>query len=217
MENRLRCSDIEVIPHRAEVFKLLGVQEGTSAYELYAEEYAEMEGQLKAAFQPHSVFCFGNMPEELATEEVPAGIPVVFSIMTVGEGISRYSTQLFEDGDYVKGMIADAAGGAALFELERQAMQLLKEECAHRHLGIRKRLEAPTDIPMDAQKVIFEICKAQETGMRLSESNMLIPVKSSAQILVLTEDESVFRAQHDCSRCSAVNCRLRKTAVSEKE
>ena len=48
---------------------------------------------------------------------------------------------------------------------EKEAMELLKKECAARHLGIRERLEAPGDVPMEMQKRIYEACEAEKIGM----------------------------------------------------
>lgn len=142
----------------------------------------------------------------------------MFVLFTEGGGISDYSTRMFEQGDYVKGMMADATAGSYLFNLDRLVMERLRQVCAERGVGILHRMDAPKDFPMEAQKIIFEKCRAEEMlGMRISSGFMFDPVKSSGLIFVLSDDPEVFRAQHDCSKCDAVNCRMRKTGRNEEK
>lgn len=211
MNDLVRYSDFRVEPSRPEVMNLMECYEQSPVYEQMTEEYEEIKETLISRGNPQALFCFCEMPEGFEAIGVPAGAPVVFSLITEGPEISRYSTEMFAKGDYVKGMIADAVAGSYLFQLEKQAMERLRRECAKRHVGIVRRLEAPANIPMEAQMVIFEKCRAkEELGMGISSGYMFDPVKSSGQIFVLSEDEALFRAQHDCRTCTAVNCKMRK-------
>lgn len=214
MKEIIRFSDIRVSVSRSDVLKLMECGEDNPIYEEVVEEYEELKDALYSLGKPQALFCFDRISEEWAMEKLPAGTPVIFSLLTEGGGISARSTGFFKEGDYLKGMLADAYAGAYLFALEKEAMELLKKECAARHLGIRERLEAPGDVPMEMQKRIYEACEAEKIGMGISSGYMFDPVKSSGQILVLTEDEQVFKAQHDCTKCTAVNCKMRKTPVS---
>ena len=78
-------------------------------------------------------------------------------------------------------------------------------------MGIEKRLEAPKDIPLEMQKLIWEKTRAEQLcGIQLTSGYMLSPVKSSAFIYILTEDEEVFHYQHDCRNCEKYDCKMRK-------
>lgn len=205
MENIIKYSDFEVEISTSEVMNLLQCDRENPCYEEFQAEYEEIKEELISLGKPQALFCFDQMPE--------TGEAAVFVLITEGSGMSRYSTEMFEQGDYVKGMIADAAAGSYLFELEKQALECLKEECAKRGVGIIKRLEAPVDMPMEMQQIIFEKCRAkEELGMKISSGFMFDPVKSSGIIFLLSEDTDVFRAQHDCSKCTAVNCKMRKVS-----
>ncbi len=108
-------------------------------------------------------------------------------------------------------MLIDAMADACLFAMDHEIQAVLKEECARRKIGIVSRLEAPNDIPMIAQKTAFDALKADETlGIAISPSYMYDPVKTSCQVMQVTADESVFRAQHNCRKCGAKNCNMRK-------
>ena len=79
----------------------------------------------------------------------------------------------------MKGMLADAMADTLLFEVEHQLMAELKEIAAEWKVGVKARLEAPADLPMEAQKEILEHTKAEEFGISLSGGYMFPAVKSS--------------------------------------
>lgn len=120
---------------------------------------------------------------------------------------------MFQQGDYLKGMLIDAMADSFLFQMEDALQDVLREECANRKAGIKKRLEAPHDIPMEMQQVMHRQIRAEEMlGIGITSGYMFDPVKTSCLILVLTDDEKEFRMQHDCRKCSALHCKLRKVA-----
>lgn len=211
MEEILKYSDFGVEVSAPEVMQLLGCSPDNALYEEMMEEYEEIREELTSLGNPQALIYFGEMSGSIATKEVPEGAPVVYLLVTEGREISRYSTRMFEEGDYVKGMIADAFSGNYLFELEKQVLKILRMECAKRGVGILARMEAPVNLPMEAQKVIFDTCRAkEELGMDITCGYMFDPVKTSALIFKLSEDPDVFKAQHDCSKCAMKNCVMRK-------
>ncbi len=104
----------------------------------------------------------------------------------------------------------NAMADTYLFQLDDILQIIIREKCASRHLGIAMRLEAPETLPMSAQKCIFdEINMCEELPMKITNGFMFTTIKTMSHILVLSEDDSVFHTQHDCSICSVVNCKLR--------
>ena len=79
-----------------------------------------------------------------------------------------------------------------------------------RRMGISRRLEAPQDISMETQKVIYEMTGAKEKcGMGISSGYMLDPVKSNAVLYILTDDQETFMYQHNCRNCNRYDCKGR--------
>lgn len=77
-------------------------------------------------------------------------------------------------------------------------------------MGICSRLEAPRDIPMEVQELIFEKTKAGERcGMRISSGYMLEPMKSNAVLYILTSDQNIFSYGHNCRKCDQLTCKSR--------
>ena len=161
--------ELKVEIRQSEVFHQIDCYEGSDLYEEVLEEYREMEAQMYALCEPVLLMEYGVVGPELACEGVPEGTPVLMVLTSIGRGISEYSTRCFRSGDYLKGMLADAMADSALFSLGKEIVPYLREECGMRKMGISRRLEAPHDVSMEAQKVIFDVTGAREKcGMNIS-------------------------------------------------
>lgn len=184
--------NMDEVLHRIDCYKDSGI------YEEVIGEYLEMEDEMYTLCKPVFLMEYGIIGPELAQAEIPEGTPALMVIYSIGRGISDYSTNAFKEGDYLKGMLADAIADSALFSLEKAYAPYLKEACAKRRMGISRRLEAPRDISMPAQKIIFEKTKARERcGMNITSGYMLDPVKSNAVLYVLSKDQDLFLQRHN--------------------
>lgn len=195
------------------VLQLLDCKEDNPIYEEVEEEYEELEELVYGKIESHALIKFDTVPEEIAKQADLTEQQAAYVLTTVGGEVSAYSTEMFRQGDYLRGMLIDAMADSYLFQMEDALKDVLREECASRKAGIKKRLEAPHDIPMEMQQVMHRQIRAEELlGIGITSGFMFDPVKTSCLILILTDDEKEFRMQHDCRKCSAVHCKLRKVA-----
>ena len=202
--------ELKVEISQSDVFHQIDCYEDSDLYEEVLEEYQEIEAQMYALCEPVFLMEYGVIGPELAREGIPEGSPVLMVITSIGRGISEYSTRCFAEGDYLKGMLADAMADSALFSLEKEIVPYLREACGVRRMGISRRLEAPQDISMEAQKVIYEMTGAGERcGMSISSGYMLDPIKSNAVLYMLTDDLEIFMYQHNCRNCKQYDCKGR--------
>lgn len=115
-------------------------------------------------------------------------------------------------------MLCDAIADEALFSLEGRMVEKLQEICREHKVGILKRLEAPHDIPVEVQKAAWDQLELEKRfGIEISSGFMYNPVKTSCQVFVLTEDENVFKAHHDCRKCPNINCKRRSIPATAVE
>lgn len=202
--------DLKVTINMDEVLHRIDCHKDSDIYEEIVEEYREIEAEMYALCEPVFLLECGEIGPELAVEGVQEGTPVLMTLFSIGGKLSQYSTRAFTEGDYVKGMLADAIADAALFSLKKEIIPYLKEACGERKMGISRRLEAPQDIPIQAQKVVWEQTKAYERcGIGITSGYMLDPVKSHAEIYVLSKDQELFFHQHNCRKCSRFDCKGR--------
>lgn len=192
------------------VFKTINCYEDSPVYEDILETYEEIYDEMYGLVEPVAVLGFGIMPESIATAKYKAGTPVLYMVSSVGDGLKQQSSKGFTEGDYVKGMLCDAMADAALFSLEDQLQEKLKEICEEHKMGVLARLEAPHDISMETQKEAWEHLELKKRfDIGISSGYMFDPVKTSCQLFILTEDTSLFKAEHDCRKCPKFNCPLR--------
>lgn len=193
-----------------QVMHLLDCSKDNPVYEEFQEEYEAMYEEMLALAKPVGILGVGALSEAAASDEYPVGTKVIYAVTSIGDGMKQSSTFGFAQGDYVRGMLCDAMADSALFSLEVSMLDRLREVCAEHGVGILKRLEAPHDISMEVQREAWEYLQLKERfGIDISCGYMFDPVKTSCQVFVLTDKQDVFRAQHDCRKCSNHNCKFR--------
>ena len=196
------------------VLRKIDCYEESPIYEEVIEEYKEILEEMYSLCEPVFLMEKSVLGSELEEEGLPEGTEVFMVIYSIGRGMSDYSTKSFAKGDYLKGILADAMADSALFSMEKEFEPLLKEACANHQRGISKRLTVPSDISIKAQKVAWEVTKAQEVcGIGITSGYMLNPVKSNSILYVLTEEKEIFRHQHDCRNCKNYHCKMRHVSA----
>lgn len=191
------------------VFRLLHCYPDSPVYEDMEEAYDEILGEMTALCRPEGVMALGSIPGQYTEDHKDR--EAVHVLVTVGSKMSEYSTRAFAEGEYVKGMLADAMADAALFSLEADIQRELRDACVLWKKGVQRRLEAPHDIPMEIQLEVLKQTDAKTLlGIEISEGYMFRPVKTACHIYQLTDDSSVFKAQHNCRKCDNYTCMMRK-------
>lgn len=216
MENFYELHNLKFKIQKESVLKAMDCYEDSPVYEEVVDTYEEIYEDMLSLVEPVGILGFGTLPESVATEKYKAGTPVVYMVMSIGNGIKEESTKAFQEGDYVKGMLTDAMADDALFSMEEQVLARLKEVCREHNVGVLARLEAPHDISMESQKTAWEHLELKRRfGIDISTGFMFDPVKTSCQVFILTEDADSFKAQHDCRKCPNIHCRLRNIPDTE--
>ena len=136
MENFYEIDHLVPKLDRDSVLKAMDCYEDSPVYEEVVDEYEEIcEDMLKLA-EPVGILGFGTLSESIETKQYKAGTPVIYAVLSIGDGIKQCSTKAFQEGDYVKGMLCDAIADDLLFSLEGRMMEKLKESCAEHKMGI---------------------------------------------------------------------------------
>lgn len=203
--------DIEVC--RDNVFALIDCYEDSAIYEEVIDEYEEMLPKAYEKIDPVGLLEFGDV-ECFDLEEYGENITqAIYCITSVGRKLSEWSSQMFAEGNYLGGMLADAIADDYLFQMDHRLQEPLVAMCKEKKYGVLRRLEAPQDIPMMAQKKALEVTRGGELAkIRVLESYMYDPVKTTCQIYLLEENSSMFRIHHDCSKCPNINCKVRNVS-----
>ena len=217
-----KITDFEITMDQDNVFLLMECSKDSKIYPQVVEEFEEILEESYEKIEPVALLAIGNLGE---FEDKIKGIPKdrnegvlqgIVVIQSIGSGMSEWSTQLFKEGDYLKGMLVDAMADDYLFQMSTYLKPFIVEMCLEGNWGVDRRLEAPHDIPMDIQKKAWELTNAKElAGIDIKKSFMYDPVKSTCNVFLLKENSKVFNVAHNCSTCPNLNCKLRKTGSFE--
>lgn len=206
MEKIKVLRDFHPFIDREKVFRQLNCYPDSPVYEEMEESFDEIKDEMLKLCKPVGVLSLGRIPADYFQQEREA----VYVLVTIGQEISDRSTQKFAEGDYVQGMLIDAIADSVLFSLEDDIQRELRDACAGWKKGVSRRLEAPQDISMDIQKEALRQTNGEELlGLELSSGYMFRPIKTSSQIYLTTDNEKIFKAQHNCRTCPNINCQHR--------
>ena len=210
MEDYRLLKDLSVRIDRDQVLRQIDCYEDSPVYEQVLEEYEDHIEELKALAEPCGIIGITNLPEDIRARGESPCAPVIYSVVSVGNALKDRSTQAFAAGDYVLGMMIDAVADSALFSLEEGMIRQLRAFCKEHHVGIRRRIEAPYDIPMKVQKAAHDFLKTEERlGIGITTGYMFDPVKTACQVFILSDNEREFQAVHDCRHCPNLTCKQR--------
>lgn len=203
--------DIEIC--RENVFTLIDCYEDSAIYEEVVDEYEEMLPEAYKLIEPVALLEFGDVDGFDLSEYGKDIWQALYCITSVGGKLSAWSSQLFAEGNYLGGMLADAMADDYLFQMDHHLQEPIISMCKEKGCGVSRRLEAPQDIPMWAQKKALKVTNGEElTQIRVLESFMYNPVKTTCQIYLTEANSSMYRIHHNCSKCPNVNCKMRNIA-----
>lgn len=133
-------------------------------------------------------------------------------VATIGNSLERLARQLMNEDDYLKGYIMDAVASEAVESvcdlLEEQLALKVKEE----EFNITNRYSPGyCNWHVSEQKILFTLLPENPCGISLTESSLMIPVKSVSGII--GAGTKVKRADYNCSFCGIENCYKKKEGV----
>lgn len=191
----MEITAFDIKPNKETVLLQVGCRKESETYKTVSRYFDEILETAMGTIEPYAAAFVEGMR--------------AYCILTAGGGISDFSKSLFDSGEAMKGLLADAIADEYLFEMDKILSEKIKLEGAKRGFGVKARLDAPKDFPLSEQQLILE--KVKTDRVTVTDAFMLEPVKSMVYILELTDDKNIFNAQHDCSKCQSKNC-PRRTA-----
>ncbi len=195
----MKHTDFQINISKEEVLRLLNWNQ-TKMKALLEQELDEMLSEAYERLQAEAFLGFGKYNSQGA----------LYVITTVGEALSGWSDELFQTGDCVRGMLADAIADHCLFQMDRQLKKPLLRLCRKRGSGIAARLEAPVNAPMEIQRDALLASGAMESGIEITEGLMYRPAKTLCQVFLLCSDKNQFFWEHNCTACPDTSCRMRR-------
>lgn len=136
---------------------------------------------------------------------------IAFAIGTIGPELEQRVGQLFGQGLMAKAHILDAFGSAAVESLAREVERMVRNYAEESGTNVGPRF-APGHgrWSIQWQTAVFNAVPAQQIGVRLSESCMMIPEKSFSFCFGLGRKVKPTVPRDNCRSCSARDCAYRR-------
>ena len=217
----IKITEFDIQFCRENVLMLIDCNEACEVYDEVVAEYEEMLSKAYQKIKPLALLAFGGSKGVEIAAEKDISDTILYTLVSIGSGLSEWSTALFGVGNFLGGMIADAMADDYLYQMGHHLKQPILNLCKERGVGVVKGLHIPDDIPMSAQRKIWEVTDADQLGgVKILDSFMYNPVKTLGQIYLLKEDSDIFDIRHNCSTCLNKDCKLREEgtiAISVKD
>lgn len=127
---------------------------------------------------------------------------VAVTLCTVGEGPEQRVGYYLSQGNPVRGVMLDEACNAALKLLGRKARELILAVAMDNGINAGLPLwPGHDDWPLEQQKVIFDLLQADKMGIRLTDSYIMLPLKTISMIIGL--GKSVPTEGTQCDYCAS--------------
>lgn len=167
-------------------------------YGLFKKSGFTQSGQLKVRNQIFSL-------DKIVYNALKKSSHVAFFIATAGDRIEKYAKELLSDGHSLEGLIVDLIGseiaeiGAELIHQQITAdMDTMEMNTTNRYSP------GYCGWPVSDQQQLFSLMQNATCGVRLTDSSLMLPVKSVSGIVGVGK-EVKYRA-YSCARCDAKFC-----------
>jgi hypothetical protein len=138
-------------------------------------------------------------------------------VSTVGEDMDRWSRALFAEGDPLAGLIADTIGSVAVDAVAAWLAERIAEQAGAERLQVTNHYSPGyCDWHVAEQRRLFSLLPSGFCGVRLTESALMVPLKSISGVIGL--GETARKLEYNCKACDLDECiyrnaRMRKEAA----
>ena len=120
----------------------------------------------------------------LVARALAGATQVYLAVCTIGPALEERMDALFAAGDPVRAMALDGAGTAALGEVSGTVVARLRADASARGLGAGMRASPGQEgWPIEQQRVFFSLITAEEIGVCLTKSCLMLPRKTVSFVI----------------------------------
>lgn len=136
--------------------------------------------------------------------------------LTIGEAMETKSKELFKSGDLVSGYIYDAVASIAAETCADALHEHIKEKMLLKNQKVTNRYSPGyCNWKVDEQHLLFSLLPQNFCGISLTESALMMPIKSISGIIGI--GEKVKYSEYSCSDCNIKDCTYRTITERKKQ
>ena len=141
----------------------------------------------------------------------PQAKALVLAVATIGPGLEAKVTECFRQGQRLGGLILDAMGTSSTENLRFAIRSIIGKEAEKRGCTVSSPVSpGGAGWPLTEQFKLFKLLPAEEIGVHLTETAMMVPRKSTSMVFGLGQNMPVWSATERCDMCpNGQNCPYR--------
>lgn len=140
------------------------------------------------------------------------------AVCTIGPGLEREVSDCFGRGEALRGTLLDGIGSVAVDSLMEEACQRITAEASSRGYQTSSPLTpGMPGLPMEEQRPLFEMVRAQEIGVSLTSSGIMVPRKSISMAIGIGPEMKTWTRAETCAWCGLRETCLYRIEAQEKK
>ncbi len=132
-------------------------------------------------------------------------------IATAGPAVERLASELMHEGDHLAAMIVNAVGAERAEAAEAMVIEQLRQQ-AQEHAFAPTLPYSPgyCGMALTEQRTLFRLFGDLDTGVTLTDSCLMRPLKSVSGLIGLGPADLVTAFGSPCDRCELYTCAMRR-------
>ncbi|UCH43507.1 MAG: hypothetical protein JSW16_02895 [Dehalococcoidales bacterium] len=166
-----------------------------------------------AAYEYYTVSSMNGSKTSLEGDKAIHGplIPAIFPeakelavlLCTIGPRLEKQVTDYSKSGEAMRGMILDGIGSTAVDMMALEVLRRLASEVSSRGYEISSPVNpGMPGFPLTEQWNLLGLVNADEIGVRLTASGVLVPRKSTSMVIGIGPKMTRWTEAEVCARCS---------------
>jgi len=124
-------------------------------------------------------------------------------VCTIGPKLEEKVTDYLERSEPLSGLLLDGIGSAAVDSLAQEVCKLIMHEASLRGYQTGSPLSpGMPGFPISEQWRLFELVPAEEIGVNLTPSGMMVPRKSVSMVIGIGLQMTTWTQAEVCARCN---------------
>lgn len=146
--------------------------------------------------------------------ELLAGCSLIsLLVVTLGQQVDDYVSDLLSQGLYTAAAVADAIGSDAAEQAMEQLDDRLRQAAADLGFGLTRRFSPGYgDVSLRLQRDLLRLLAAESIGVHLTKSDLMVPQKSITALLGWRAGACADDDSNKCAVCQKHDCRFRHSA-----
>jgi hypothetical protein len=146
--------------------------------------------------------------QKIVTSQLRKAEKAALIVCTIGPAVGDWARQVFRDGDPVLGYLIDTTASVTVENVTDVLHDHVGQKMVERGMKITNRYSPGyCDWSVSEQHLLFSLLPTNFCGVSLTESSLMLPIKSVSGIIGV--GAAVERVEYICDRCGLKDCTYR--------